>query len=423
MVNRVHLAVLVAASALFFACAQPTPVPTAVPTPTPAPTLAPTPAPTPKPTPNPTPTAAPAPTLTPTQIPTATARPAPASTATPVPAATPTSTASAILTPTRTPTPTPTPKADPTLVLVQRWGSGPSPAVAAGVFDGKFYAYIGSDRSVEGVDLTKPDDLKTMGTLSFPHTPGSVVMRGPVERLYLAGQYVYVAVGVDGLWVIDLVLGTPVALLDTPGIARQVVVQRGHAFVVDGPTITDGKPVPGGLRVIDVSNPSSPKEVGFLELLGEVHDIAVLGNYAFLAAGEAGLWVIDVSNPASPKEAGALSGNAESVFVQGGVAFVAAGASGLRFIDVSTPTLPKEKAFLVTEEPARNVFAVGRHAFLTIGTRELLVFDVSNLASPRQVASMRTQGFVRDMFILEGYAFLATDVGSVSIVRLTGVGP
>ena len=53
-----------------------------------------------------------------------------------------------------------------------------------------------------------------------------------------------------------------------------------------------------GLRIIDVSTPSSPVEVGFSSGTGEANDVDVVGIYAFVAA--AGLQVIDVSNPFSP---------------------------------------------------------------------------------------------------------------------------
>jgi hypothetical protein len=47
-----------------------------------------------------------------------------------------------------------------------------------------------------------------------------------------------------------------------------------------------------GLRVIDVSNPSSPREVGFYETLGLAEDVAVSGTYAYVADGEGGLVIL-----------------------------------------------------------------------------------------------------------------------------------
>jgi hypothetical protein len=64
-----------------------------------------------------------------------------------------------------------------------------------------------------------------------------------------------------------------------------------------------------GLRVIDVSTPSAPAEVGFVDTTGSEVDVAASGGYAYVAyAGDeytgTGLRVIDVSTPSAPVEVG-----------------------------------------------------------------------------------------------------------------------
>ena len=67
--------------------------------------------------------------------------------------------------------------------------------------------------------------------------------------------------------------------------------------------------------------------------------MAVSGGYAYVAADNAGLRVIDVSTPAVPVEVGSVStpGFALGVAVSGDYAYVAARGAGLRVIDVSAP--------------------------------------------------------------------------------------
>jgi hypothetical protein len=43
--------------------------------------------------------------------------------------------------------------------------------------------------------------------------------------------------------------------------------------------------IQAGLRVIDVSNPSSPREVGFYDTPGWASGVAVSGTYAYVADG------------------------------------------------------------------------------------------------------------------------------------------
>ena len=61
-----------------------------------------------------------------------------------------------------------------------------------------------------------------------------------------------------------------------------------------------------GLRVIDVSTPSAPVEVGWIRPTGSAYEVAVSGRYAYLANGLGGLRIIDVSDPAAPVEVGSF---------------------------------------------------------------------------------------------------------------------
>ena len=70
-----------------------------------------------------------------------------------------------------------------------------------------------------------------------------------------------------------------------------------------------------GLRVVDISNPKKPKEVGACRVPGDAKDVAVAGGYAFVAAQEGGLRVLDLVSPASPKEVGSCPSRGHTVAV------------------------------------------------------------------------------------------------------------
>ena len=136
-----------------------------------------------------------------------------------------------------------------------------------------------------------------------------------------------------------VVLAIPATALITVGVldtgARKVEVAGGLAYVADAVF---------GLRVINVSDPTAPVELGALDTPGGALDVAVLGGLAYVTDGLSGLRVIDVSDPTVPVELGALAtpGFPEDVEVVGGLAYVADGFDGLRVIDVSDPTTPVE---------------------------------------------------------------------------------
>ena len=92
-----------------------------------------------------------------------------------------------------------------------------------------------------------------------------------------------------------------------------------------------------GLRVIDVSDPENPDEIGFYDTPGFAYGVFAAGDMAYVADNVAGLRVIDVSDPENPDEVGFYDtpGVAWGVFVAGNLAYVADGGSGLRILDVS----------------------------------------------------------------------------------------
>ena len=77
--------------------------------------------------------------------------------------------------------------------------------------------------------------------------------------------------------------------------------QEGLTVVGSYAYVTNGS---HGLRVIDISNPAAPAEMGFCDTPGYAGAVAVAGNYAYVADGFSGLRIIDISNPAAPVEAG-----------------------------------------------------------------------------------------------------------------------
>ena len=127
-----------------------------------------------------------------------------------------------------------------------------------------------------------------------------------------------------------------------------------YVYVADGNS---------GLRVINVSDPTSPSEIGYYSAPGCANGIAISGSYADLAAEDLGLRIIDISTPSSPKEVGfcATPDRAYGVAVSGSYAYVADWSAGLRVIAVSTPSSPEEVGYYTTPGDADGVTVSGSH--------------------------------------------------------------
>ena len=115
----------------------------------------------------------------------------------------------------------------------------------------------------------------------------------------------------------------------TRPIALEAVATSGdYAYLADGP---------GGLRIVNVRNPSQPVEVAAAFSQDYVFGVSLAGHRAYLASAGSGLLVVDISSPSRPKELARLSlpAYAYGVAVVGQTAYVAAGWAGLAVIDVS----------------------------------------------------------------------------------------
>jgi hypothetical protein len=153
--------------------------------------------------------------------------------------------------------------------------------------------------------------------------------------------------------------------------------------------------------------PRTPREVGHYQVDGYLLGLAAAEPYAYLVGvaetdegqnrlrspATAKLWVMDLSKPAAPREVSSLrlskpaSGAAWDVAVVGNYAYVAASPHGLQVVDVSNPAAPKLVGSCDTPALPEAVAAAGHHAFVTVGRHGLRIFDVSNPAAPKPVGS------------------------------------
>ena len=108
----------------------------------------------------------------------------------------------------------------------------------------------------------------------------------------------------------------------TPGIVWDVAVSGDYAYVAN---------FSAGLRVIDISDSSNLQEVGSLKTEGTAFGVVISGQYLYLTVGEAGLRVIDISTPETPVEAGSwdTNGTARGLAIRGNLVFVADAEHGL----------------------------------------------------------------------------------------------
>lgn len=178
--------------------------------------------------------------------------------------------------------------------------------------------------------------------------------------------YLYVAAGSAGLQIIQLdlpdtstetITGTLVSTLDTDGDTKAVTVFDKYAFLADGDK---------GLKIINISDPSSPALIGSFDTPGDasrvwIREASTNTVYAYIADGDKGIRAIDVSDPTLPVDFDPVlsydtAGFASDIAVNqtGDMTIVGDGAAGLTMISISDPEAGGVPDYSDTESPDIN---------------------------------------------------------------------
>lgn len=177
-------------------------------------------------------------------------------------------------------------------------------------YDGRL-ALIGTGDAVRIVDMADP--CRPVYKAAWP-------AHGHVLNVTLDRGLGFVACGDRGL-VILAEDGAVAGTLDTPGVAYEVLVSNGLAYVADGPA---------GIQVVDVAHPASPQVLATIHLPGPALSLAGRMEDLFVA-GPFGVWQLDASHPSSlvVKGTSASPGQVASLAVLGSSCLCADPRAGL----------------------------------------------------------------------------------------------
>jgi hypothetical protein len=141
--------------------------------------------------------------------------------------------------------------------------------------------------------------------------------------------------------------------------------------------------------MIDISDLENPFKAGSVEIPHNVSDVAIVENYAYLAA-DMDFYVFDISDPAHPVEVGMVitPSDSQAVVIAGDYAYVADWWGGLRVIDISDPADPLEVGGYFPDDYATTVTVGGSYAYLTGFWYGLWVVDISDPHNPHEVSTI-----------------------------------
>jgi hypothetical protein len=232
----------------------------------------------------------------------------------------------------------------------------------------------------------------------------------------------YVAAGRSGLQILDVSDFENMSVVgywdDNPGTACGVAVSDGYAFIADGD---------GGLRVISVNNPENPVEVGFSETSNFANSIDISDEYVYVT--DSGIWgdngfvgqclrVFFIGDPEQPQEIETYGtqGRPQDVAVSGEFAYVADEEHGLRVFSISNPGVVREVGSFNREGHARSVAVSGDKVLLANGRDGVRIISVTDPEHPEGVGHYNSGGFAHKVFVLGDYALISD--GELHIISI-----
>lgn len=246
---------------------------------------------------------------------------------------------------------------------------------------------------------------------SDPHDP-QVIGEGPIwydlltiVDIEIAGQYAYLANEHHGLRVLDISNPTQpqqVGRYDSPCISQDLYVSGDVIYIAESC---------GGMSIVNISDPANPQLLGLFTEWGSYVYInsVVLMNETYVFVTVSGLYgsgygIIDVSDPSQPVSLGlylsensaqatpGLSGNGYVEFPY----LYATFDNVLQIMDITDPLNP---VFISAIVPCVNFVKAGNLLYAATAQPAVTVYDLSDIANPLWVRTVYTDDWTLDVAV------------------------
>ncbi len=252
---------------------------------------------------------------------------------------------------------------------------------------------------------------------------GSLIWSNPALCVEVSGSYAYLGVG-SRLSIVNVSNATNPYEVSYCSVHETIVgidIIGNYAYVIT---------VDEGLRIIDISDKSSPYIVGSLDMSGSGYgmSITVVGNYAYIGYESEGLRIVNVSNKTNPYEVGQYDspGFTYDVLVSGQIAYLADWSNCLRIVDISNPDSPHEVGYYLTQDESSSLFKYDNYLYVG-GNYTLKVLDVGSPQNPVLAGSFSfsngdTVDGLRSLYRYGPHLFIADSLAGLRILNVMNPG-
>ncbi len=286
-----------------------------------------------------------------------------------------------------------------------RWGGTLANNTGAG--EGRYQGYIKSTSDTSGeLALYELVDIAVKHGTATPHDPflaSTIYLGSNANDVEYDDGYVYVATD-DGLSVVDATDPAEplwVGFVETPLKALGVVFEDDMAYVATG-IYSGSNANQSFVQAFDMGDPTAPIPVWGIQT-HYPYALDIVGDYLYVADGQAGLKIIDITIPAIVGEIDTRT--AKDVKVSTGYACLADGTESLTIINVTDPENP---SFVSS---TGGGFAVGvciqdEYVYM-VTSRELSIFDVSNPYNPITIGEKYLSYELMGLAVQDDYVYIA----------------
>jgi hypothetical protein len=289
------------------------------------------------------------------------------------------------------------------------------------------YVYVGFGPELAVLDISNPTQPVRTGYLLLPDT---------VRDIQVVGGYAYAVTGQAGLHLVDVSAPTMPTLVSTftpPGEGREVAIANHYAYLETIKRFDGQEFVGGGVRAIDISNPTAPREVAFFPSIEDEYYYVSIAHtsvpdkaYIFEGGWKHGHTILDVSNPVTPVESVSTDGISEyghSAILTDHLAYVFS-RQGMQITDLSGPSPPTQLALFSHWGSIAKTIIANDMAYLVVSefirvSGNVWLVDVSNSARPTLTGNYFVSGQARDIAVADNYLYVAAGSSGLRVVDIS----
>jgi hypothetical protein len=208
---------------------------------------------------------------------------------------------------------------------------------------------------------------------------------GNIYDIFVTNDVAFVALGSEGLMILDISNPSQPILIQSlkNGFYQDIEVINEIAYIIHNQD----------LLIMNVSDPSSLSDIGYLDLEGTNYALDVEGSYAYIDAGELELNIVNTSILENPElittfnvsGQGEINANSTDLIYSNNIVYISNGIDGNAFVDVSDPFFPANMTsnFIYENPPTANSVALTEdYLFIAHGNRGLYITDLNSPTPP-----------------------------------------